>query len=650
MKYSIKSIYDKISAMIILISVTIIAAGCVLGVHYLNVYQFYDNSGEYARRVAWMDKMKETEAEIEDYLFASLNKDHGKYEKILEDYNNKFEKSNVDFFIYDSDGNRILSNRSEDYVFNAENYQFDYEKNYAIGDKTGTIALYLRNDLTENDSYRVADQFIRIGNSLKYVVIVVLILTISVILVMLSLIAFGAGEQKEDGQVSVGFIDKLPFDVCTLGFVATLAAAWLCIKLTQIADSNIVLLNVVVFFVVIIMVMILLFYLSTFSVRIKLGNLFQNTLIYRFCNLISRKLTRFKRLKKYQKQKKDKIQKKAKNPYYRNLVVAVILLTLVELSVILFFLHQDHQNRLNFMYYVFYWVISRVISIPIIVVAAMNLAYAYNTSKRLAEGNLDELGETAFMFKGFRMYNNNLEQIRKEISKSLESEMKNERLKNEMITNLSHDIKTPLTSIISYVSLLKDPNNSPEDEKAYIEVIDRQSLKLKKLLENLIESSKLSKGEIAVEKETMNVGLILSQAAGEFQYMLEEHQLKLVCDEVETSACISADGNLLWRILSNLMSNICKYAKTGTEVYLNLDITDDKVKFILRNTSDKPITTDGDELLERFVRDDSSRHTEGDGLGLSIAKRLTEIQGGTMELSVDESLFEIALVFDRIYE
>ena len=330
--------------------------------------------------------------------------------------------------------------------------------------------------------------------------------------------------------------------------------------------------------------------------------------------------------------------------------MAVILLTLVELSVILFFLHQDHQNRLNFMYYVFYWAISRVISIPIIVVAAMNLAYAYNTSKRLAEGNLDELGETAFMFKGFRMYNNNLEQIRKEISKSLESEMKNERLKNEMITNLSHDIKTPLTSIISYVSLLKDPNNSPEDEKAYIEVIDRQSLKLKKLLENLIESSKLSKGEIAVEKETMNVGLILSQVAGEFQYMLEEHQLKLVCDEVETSACISADGNLLWRILGNLMSNICKYAKTGTEVYLNLDITDDKVKFILRNTSNKPITTDGDELLERFVRDDSSRHTEGDGLGLSIAKRLTEIQGGTMELSVDESLFEIALVFDRIYE
>ncbi|MCR4615320.1 MAG: HAMP domain-containing histidine kinase [Clostridiales bacterium] len=679
MKYSIKSIYDKFTAMIILISVTVITAGCVLGVYYLYQYGFYKNGVDSVRQNTWLTKIKEDESEVEDYLYAYFNDDDkslGSYNSegytnnknsiflsvydstgniVFQSKSRKYSKdeSNISFLVSDTDGSTVIKNYSDkDFSFNSdEDYQFKYEKNYSIGENNGTITCYLRNELTARDSYRATNRFIDLGNSfLKYIIIFVLVISIVILLVMMSLIAFGAGDVQSDGQISMSFIDKLPFDVCTVGLLGTLIVAWLSIRLTEIADSNIVLFNVVVFFVVVIMVLVLLLYLSTFSVRLKMGNLLRNTLLYRFYSWIAKNTKRIKRLKKFKKAKKEKTRKDNSSLYFRNLIITVALLTVAELGVLLYFVHQETADQLEFMHYVTYWAISRVISIPIIVVAAMNFAYVYNTSKRLAEGNLDEPENTYFMFKGFRMYNKNLEQIRKEISKSIESEMKNERLKNEMITNLSHDIKTPLTAIIGYASLLKDSNKSPDEEKSYIEGIDRQSEKLRKLLENLIESSKLSNGDIVVQKEKMNVGLILSQIVGEFQYMLDEYELKLVCDEPETPACISADGDLLWRIIDNLMSNICKYAQKGTDVYLDAEITHDKVRIILQNTSATTIETDGDELLERFVRDDSSRHTEGDGLGLSIAKRLAELQGGKMELSVDGNIFKASLLFDRTYE
>lgn len=235
------------------------------------------------------------------------------------------------------------------------------------------------------------------------------------------------------------------------------------------------------------------------------------------------------------------------------------------------------------------------------------------------------------------------------MSRAVDERMKSERLKTELITNVSHDIKTPLTSIINYVDLLSKEELHNDKAAEYLEVLDRQSSKLKKLIEDLVEASKASSGNLAVDSQQLETGVFVTQTVGEFEEKLSLAGLELIVSKPKEAVYIMADGRHLWRVIDNLMNNICKYAQTGSRVYVNLEATAQSVRITFRNISKYPLNISGEELTERFVRGDRSRNTEGHGLGLSIAQSLMNLIGGDMNIVVDGDLFKVVLAFDRYF-
>ena len=234
------------------------------------------------------------------------------------------------------------------------------------------------------------------------------------------------------------------------------------------------------------------------------------------------------------------------------------------------------------------------------------------------------------------------------LQKAVDAIVRNERLKAELITNVSHDIKTPLTSIVNYVDLLKRENLPGERVQRYIEVLDQKSQRLRQLTEDLVEASKISSGNIELQMVRMQLQSMLQQAYGEFQDRFEERGLTPLWELPKEPVCIMADGRQLWRILENLFGNIYKYAAEGTRIYIDLYTEDKEAVLSLQNTSREKLTVDAQELVGRFVRGDKSRSTEGSGLGLSIAQSLVELHGGTFEITADYDLFRVTIRFPLI--
>ena len=235
----------------------------------------------------------------------------------------------------------------------------------------------------------------------------------------------------------------------------------------------------------------------------------------------------------------------------------------------------------------------------------------------IAAGNLNHQIETAHLPADLRGHAEVLNNISDGLAASVNEQMKSERFKTELITNVSHDIKTPLTSIINYVDLLEKTEIQDETQKEYLDVLKRQSARLKKLIEDLIEASKASTGNLPVDREDLEADVFLTQIAVEFEEKLAASGLELILNKPEGTVHVSADGRHLWRVVDNLMNNICKYALPNSRVYVNLEETKDEVTMTFRNISRYPLNITSDELMERFVRGDSSRNTEGNGLGLS---------------------------------
>ncbi len=231
---------------------------------------------------------------------------------------------------------------------------------------------------------------------------------------------------------------------------------------------------------------------------------------------------------------------------------------------------------------------------------------------------------------------------------AVEKSMKSERLKTDLITNVSHDIKTPLTSIINYVELLKQENFEDPKIQRYIEVLEQKSQRLKTLTEDVVEASKVSSGNITLEYMNINLVEMIQQTSGEFEEKFRKRNLKEVLTLPEEDALIYVDGRRTWRVLENIYNNAAKYAMEGTRVYADLIVNEQEVSFRLKNISEQPLNISADELTERFIRGDVSRSTEGSGLGLSIAKTLTEMQGGKFELYLDGDLFKATVTFPRV--
>ena len=295
------------------------------------------------------------------------------------------------------------------------------------------------------------------------------------------------------------------------------------------------------------------------------------------------------------------------------------------------------------------WFLEKLVLTPVILLFAIGWKKLQDGARRMAAGDMAPVPEK-FLFPDERKHAQSLNSIGQGARLAVEKQLKSERLKTELITNVSHDLKTPLTSIISYVDLLKKEGLASEHAPEYVDVLDRQSQRLKKLTEDLVEASKASTGNIQTHPEDVDVNLLLSQAAGEYAERLAVAGLTTVTTLDTGEPHIRADGRLLWRVFDNLLSNACKYAMPGTRVYLTTEAKDGEVRIAFRNVSREPLNISAEELMERFVRGDASRNTEGSGLGLSIAKSLTELNHGTLDLAVDGDLFKATLIFIPVQE
>ncbi len=236
------------------------------------------------------------------------------------------------------------------------------------------------------------------------------------------------------------------------------------------------------------------------------------------------------------------------------------------------------------------------------------------------------------------------------IRRAVKTSMEDERLKTELITNVSHDLKTPLTSIVSYVDLLKRLHIQEEPARGYIDILDSKAQRLKQLTDDLVEASRISSGSIELEKEKLNLTELLNQGIGEFSERLEESSLQVVFEDGDVPAYIYADSRRMWRVVENLFNNICKYAMEGTRVYIQTTKQEGRIEVSIKNISRQQMSVRPEELTERFIRGDSSRSTEGSGLGLSIAKSLVQVHGGSFEILMDGDLFKVLLAFPEYSE
>lgn len=437
-----------------------------------------------------------------------------------------------------------------------------------------------------------------------------------------------AGHRDETDAVTASFIDRIPLDVLAVLVGTGIALILAFIFSIGLRGSP---LGYIAFCVLLLgAALLFLLFCMSFAVRVKLGTLWQNVLLvklWRGCG---------------------KLLKKGGWFLVRGLRAlpllgrwAAILGAVLLLELLILWSGADDGGSVN-------WFIQAFILSPLLLFVLWSMRRLRLGAKEIAAGNLTYTIDTQGLFWELKDHAEDLNHIRDGLNTAVAERMKSEHFKSELITNVSHDIKTPLTSIVNYVDLLEKEDLQNETAKEYVAVLARQSARLKKLLDDLIEASKASTGTLTVAPERLDLAVLLDQCVGEYSERLGKAELELVLLKPQEPVAIRADGRHMWRIFDNLLGNIVKYAQPGTRVYLNLAREENRAVVTFRNISREALNLSGEELMERFVRGDSSRNTEGSGLGLAIARSLTQLQGGEMELTVDGDLFKVVLKFERV--
>ncbi len=497
-----------------------------------------------------------------------------------------------------------------------------------------TLAGYVRENMTADDSLRQEYQLLSWAVSHRVLLIVLAALGAVGMLAMFVFLMYAAGHAAGHEGIHLNWFDRIPLDILTLLYLLPLLFGVRLLNLISFPSdtgSMLVLQAALVAAYLICGLSLLLSYASTLASRIKAGTWYQNTVIWRVLTFLWRVLCRLGRTVRYL----------CRNlPLYWRSALVWAGLCFIELIFIMI-------TGCTGSFFV-WWLIGRVLLTAPLILAVINMKKLRDGGEKLASGALTSQIDTSHMFWEFKRHAENLNSIADGMQKAVEQQMRSERLKTELITNVSHDIKTPLTSIVSYVDLLKKEKMPSDAARQYLDVLDRQSARLKKLTEDLVEASKASTGNLSCTLEPTDVNVLLGQVMGEYEGKLEAGQLEPIVLEDPSSPKILADGRLLWRVFDNLLSNICKYAMPGTRVYLSSAVENGKVVICFKNISRSALNISADELMERFVRGDSSRNTEGSGLGLSIAQSLTSLQQGTFALSVDGDLFKASVTFDAL--
>lgn len=534
----------------------------------------------------------------------------------------RYENANFWFEVYDQEGNLLGSNYDGgEYVAVVKTtavYGFtevEDENGWGIEEDIVNVTLYAKATPTRTDHLSNAYWVINTAFDLQWLFILLTVVGVILFFALATFLMCCAGRYAGEDKPRLSNFDKFPFDILTV--------CYLFVFIAEIGVLNVLYHRSIVFLVAFaffffVDFLLLLLYAYTIAARIKTATLFTGTAVYK---VVKKCIYLLRRI-----------------PLVWKTTIVVSVIFILEYVCIILFQFDTYMTILA-------WFFSRCIIIPTVLLIAITFKRIQYGSKKIANGNIDYKINTDNMLFDFKQVGENLNNINVGMKKAVDEQMKSERFKTELITNVSHDIKTPLTSIINYVDLIKKEDCDNEKIKEYTEVLDRQSLRLKKLVDDLVEASKASSGVLAVDMKPCEIGVLLSQTAGEYGEKLERAGLELVLTQPETPVTVMADGRHLWRIFDNLMNNICKYSLPSSRVYLTLEELNDNAVVTFKNISKTPLNITSDELLERFVRGDSSRNTEGSGLGLSIAKSLTELQKGRFDLTVDGDLFKAALTF-----
>lgn len=488
-----------------------------------------------------------------------------------------------------------------------------------------TITGYIRQTLAAKDRIYFEAYYTNLlvenRNTLIWLTAVLFVLCLALVIFLLC----AAGHKEGVEGIHLNWVDRIPLDL----YLALALAIGSCVLMLGIDATGVDFVPAAILLAILLALAVLLVMsvLMTLSTRFKSGAFWKNTLVYRCLCLLFR----------MGKGLKDGLSYCAKHLHlYWQAGLIFAGVTLLEFLVVAAFGSES---------ICVIWFLAKLVETPLLVLILISLQKLKAGGEALAEGNLNASVDLRHMYGVLKHHGENLNSIAQGMQKAVQQQLKSERFRTDLITNVSHDIKTPLTSIVNYVDLLKKEDVQPEKAKEYIAVLDRQSARLKKLTEDLVEASKASSGTLPVHLEAVDVNVLLSQVSGEYQSRFELCKLEPIVKLSSEDPQILADGKLLWRVFDNLLSNICKYAMPGTRVYFTSEVQDGRVSISFKNISNYPLDITADELLERFVRGDSSRSTEGSGLGLSIAQSLTGLQKGTFDLVVDGDLFKANLSF-----
>ena len=681
MKQLLPKFWAKFVAGLLFVVMTALCLAAVTGVAVLADGGAYADGGARLRENVLFSQVYQNVDIVADYygVYQSAQ-ELGENTGTLSYYESRFAKENSNYFftITDADGNVLLSNYTDAYqysdataytlhrnpqprretkTFSSEEAMSEYleslyeqygdrdvsassgsivneqtgeetfelQVQYTVYDsETVTITGYVRSNLEAKDEiyYNLfwLDKLISARNWLIVIGASSLVLTVALLVFLLS----SAGHKEGEEKIHLTWFDRIPLDL--------LLFIWICLGGITVAMGDVVYsqTEAIVFasMVVLCWVPLILVLLMSFASRVKAGTVFKNNVLYWL-------LTKIKKFLLWLWHGLCYLVRSL--PLYWKAGVFWTALSLLEM---MFVLVSGSGETLTF------WFFEKLVLTAVLILIVINMRRLQEGAKRIAAGEVDYTIDLTHMIGDFKAHGEDLNCIRDGLQTAVDERVKSERMKAELITNVSHDIKTPLTSIVNYVDLLKKEELGSDTAREYVAVLERQAQRLKKLTEDVVEASKASTGSIPVNLERTDLNVLLSQAAGEFTDRFAEQKLELRFSASQEQTYVMADGRLLWRVFSNLMSNVGKYALEGTRVYLSIDVQRGRGVISLKNISRYPLNVSGEELMERFVRGDKSRTSEGSGLGLSIARSLTELQGGVFDITVDGDLFKVTISFE----
>lgn len=444
----------------------------------------------------------------------------------------------------------------------------------------------------------------------------VMFVSLILLIIVAAYLSCVTGRRERGGEIVLSGVDNIYTDVHTL-LVLIAAALSLTIAVSS-SEPNDILTWVIPLIVLGVDGLIGISYVLSMIRQAKAGRIFKNTLIYNLAKLCF-----------------------DKNSFKPSIILFLLGYGLI--NGILFDIGVDLNQGDQEPVFTILLIVFNTAAVYFTARALTSLSKIMNAAKEISSGNLDYELNSSEISVAFSGMATNIANIQGGLKKAVEEAIKGERMKTDLITNVSHDLKTPLTSIISYVDLLKNEELNNERAEEYVNILEEKGARMKQLVEDLVEASKASSGNLPVNAEKVDLHELVLQACGEYEEKITEAELDLRINAEEKNIFVYADGKQMWRIIENLLLNAIKYSMPQSRMYINLTSDSNYGSFTVKNISALPLDIPPEQLTERFVRGDVSRTTEGSGLGLSIAQSLTALQGGKFKIEIDGDLFKVSV-------